>query len=128
MLDGRGGDPREEEFQIVGRRDEVPELLRNRFALFGEPDVAAQGVIRQRFEKAVRRSRATAHRAAATMEKANSHPGIAPELREWAAIERDVLLIGMGARFELWDKTRHEAHEATVLAAGLPDVMRDMVL
>jgi MraZ protein len=53
---------------------------------------------------------------------------IAPELREWAAIERDVLLIGMGARFELWDKTRHEAHEATVLAAGLPDVMRDMVL
>jgi MraZ protein len=53
---------------------------------------------------------------------------IAPELREWAAIERDVMLIGMGTRFELWDKSRHEAHEATVLAAGLPDVMRDMVL
>jgi MraZ protein len=53
---------------------------------------------------------------------------IAPELREWAAIERDVMLIGMGSRFELWDKSRHEAHEATVLAAGLPDVMRDMVL
>lgn len=53
---------------------------------------------------------------------------IAPELREWAAIERDVLLIGMGGRFELWDKARHDAHEATVLAQGLPDVMRDMVL
>ena len=53
---------------------------------------------------------------------------VAPELREWAAMERDVLLIGMGARFELWDTTRHDAHEATVLAAGLPDVLRDMVL
>lgn len=53
---------------------------------------------------------------------------VAPELREWAGIERDVMLIGMGARFELWDKSRHEAHEAAVMAAGLPDVMRDMVL
>jgi MraZ protein len=53
---------------------------------------------------------------------------VAPELREWAGIERDVLLIGMGARFELWDKTRHDAHEASVLAAGLPDVLREMVL
>lgn len=53
---------------------------------------------------------------------------IAPELREWAAIERDVMLVGMGTRFELWDKARHEAHEAAVMAAGLPDVMRDMVL
>jgi DNA-binding transcriptional regulator/RsmH inhibitor MraZ len=39
-----------------------------------------------------------------------------------------VLLIGMGGRLELWDKTRHEAHEATVLAAGLTDPMRDLVL
>lgn len=53
---------------------------------------------------------------------------IAPELREWAALERDVMLLGMGGRFELWDKTRHDAHEAAVLAAGLPDVMRDMVM
>jgi MraZ protein len=53
---------------------------------------------------------------------------VAPELREWASIERDVLLIGMGGRFELWDKARHDAHEATVLAQGLPDVLRDMVL
>jgi MraZ protein len=53
---------------------------------------------------------------------------IAPELREWAAIERDVMLIGMGTRFELWDKARYEAHEATVLAAGLPAGLRDLVL
>ena len=44
---------------------------------------------------------------------------IAPELREWAGLERDVLLVGMGSRFELWDKVRHDAHEATVLAAGM---------
>ena len=38
------------------------------------------------------------------------------------------MLIAMGTRFELWDKLRHEAHEASVLAAGLPDALRDMVL
>lgn len=53
---------------------------------------------------------------------------IAPELREWAGLERDVLLIGMGSRFELWDKVRHDAHEATVLAAGLPSALGDHVL
>lgn len=53
---------------------------------------------------------------------------VAPELREWAGIERDVMLLGLGTRFELWDKLRHEAHEASVLAAGLPDALRDMVL
>ena len=53
---------------------------------------------------------------------------IAPELRTWAGIERDVLLVGMGSRFELWDKVRHDAHEATVLAAGLPEVLRDHVM
>jgi MraZ protein len=53
---------------------------------------------------------------------------VPPELRVWASIERDVFLLGMGSRFELWDKARYEAHEAGVLAAGLPDVLRDMVL
>jgi MraZ protein len=53
---------------------------------------------------------------------------IAPELRNWAHIEREVLLLGMGTRFELWDKVHHEAHEATVLAAGMPDVLRDHVM
>lgn len=53
---------------------------------------------------------------------------IAPELREWAAIERDVVLAGMGRRFELWDKARLEAHEATQFAGGIPEAMRDLVL
>jgi MraZ protein len=53
---------------------------------------------------------------------------VPPELREWAGLERDVLLMGMGARFELWDKVRHDAHEASVMAAGLPSVLQDQVL
>jgi MraZ protein len=53
---------------------------------------------------------------------------IAPELREWAGLERDVVLAGMGRRFELWDKARLDAHEATQFAGGIPESMRDMVL
>lgn len=53
---------------------------------------------------------------------------VPPELREWAGLERDVLLIGMGSRFELWDKVRHDAHEASVMAAGLPPALQDQVL
>jgi MraZ protein len=59
---------------------------------------------------------------------AGSRVLIAPELREWAGLERDVLLLGMGSRFELWDKSRHDAHETSVLAAGMPDVLRDHVM
>ena len=53
---------------------------------------------------------------------------VPPELREWAGLERDVLLMGMGSRFELWDKVRHDAHEASVMAAGLPQALQDQVL
>ena len=45
-----------------------------------------------------------------------------------AALAFGAVGIAMGTRFELWDKLRHEAHEASVLAAGLPDALRDMVL
>ena len=53
---------------------------------------------------------------------------VAPELREWAGIERDVYLFGMGQRFELWDKARYDAHEATVMASRAPEELRNMVL
>jgi MraZ protein len=46
---------------------------------------------------------------------------IAPELREAAGIERDTMLLGMGEHFELWDRSRLEAHEAVALAAGIPE-------
>jgi MraZ protein len=53
---------------------------------------------------------------------------VAPELREWAGIDRDVYLFGMGQRFELWDKARYDAHEAAVMASRPPEELRNMVL
>jgi MraZ protein len=53
---------------------------------------------------------------------------IAPELREWAGIEREVYLFGMGRRFELWDKARYDAHEAGLLASRPPEDVRNLVL
>jgi MraZ protein len=48
---------------------------------------------------------------------------IAPELRTAAHIERDVLLMGMGAHFELWDRATHDAVEAKALSAGVTDAL-----
>lgn len=46
---------------------------------------------------------------------------VPPELREAAGLNKDVLLIGTGRRLELWDKARHDAVEARVVAAGMTD-------
>lgn len=43
---------------------------------------------------------------------------IAPELRAWAGLEREVMLVGTGHRFELWDSARLAAHEEEELAKG----------
>ena len=42
-----------------------------------------------------------------------------PELREWAGLERDVIFMGMGNSFELWDKARYAAQEARLLEQDL---------
>lgn len=52
---------------------------------------------------------------------------VPPELREWAELEKDVVFMGVGDRFELWDKTRLEATEAVVIAAGMPDSLSNRV-
>jgi MraZ protein len=46
---------------------------------------------------------------------------VSPELRAAAQIGRDVLLLGMGSHFELWDKATYDAKEAEALQAGLAD-------
>ena len=46
---------------------------------------------------------------------------IPPELREAAALNKEVLLIGTGRRLELWDWQRHAEVEARVVAAGMTD-------
>ena len=51
-----------------------------------------------------------------------------PELRDAAGLNKDVLLIGTGRRLELWDKQRHEAVEARVVAAGMTDEVLDLSL
>ncbi len=53
---------------------------------------------------------------------------IAPELRAWASLDREVMLIGMGARLELWDAQRYTIHEAQTIAQGMPDALKDYVI
>jgi MraZ protein len=50
---------------------------------------------------------------------------ISPELRVAAGLSKDVMLLGMGRHFELWDAQRYAAHEAEVMQQGLPEVLRD---
>src|SRR5690606_36545247 len=48
---------------------------------------------------------------------------VAPELRAAAGLKRDVMLMGMGAHFELWDAEALARSEEAALAQGLPDVL-----
>lgn len=48
---------------------------------------------------------------------------ISPELRNAAGLTRDVMLLGMGSHFELWDAAKLEASESQAIAEGMPDVL-----
>lgn len=50
---------------------------------------------------------------------------IAPELRVSAGLTKDVMLLGMGSHFELWDVERYNAHEAQIMAGEMPDELKD---
>jgi MraZ protein len=52
---------------------------------------------------------------------------VSPELREAAGLTKDVLLIGNGHMLELWDKERYTAHEARIIAQGMPDEIKGFV-
>ena len=58
---------------------------------------------------------------------AGSRVLIAPELRAWAGLEREVMLLGMGQRLELWDAARLSTHEDQVIDQGMPDALKDHV-
>ena len=49
---------------------------------------------------------------------------ISPELRQAAGLTKDVILMGMGTHFELWDKQIYEAKEAAALSQQMPDVFK----
>ena len=55
---------------------------------------------------------------------ASSRLLIAPELRASAGLVRDVMLLGMGSHFELWDATRHADHEAKVMQSEMPESLK----
>ena len=50
---------------------------------------------------------------------------VSPELRTAAGLAKDVMLLGMGSHFELWDAQRYAAHEAEVMAQPMPEVLQD---
>ena len=55
---------------------------------------------------------------------ASSRLLIAPELRAASGLVRDVMLLGMGSHFELWDAERHAVHEAAVMQSPMPDSLK----
>ena len=59
---------------------------------------------------------------------ASSRLLIAPELRDFADLSRDVMLLGMGNYLELWDKRRYDEHEAQVVASAMPDSIKNFTL
>jgi MraZ protein len=50
---------------------------------------------------------------------------VSPELRASAGISKDVVLLGMGAYFELWDAQVYAEQEAEAMKAEMPDVFKD---
>ena len=50
---------------------------------------------------------------------------VSPELRIAAGISKDVVLLGMGGYFELWDAATYAAQEAEHIKADMPDVFKD---
>ncbi len=50
---------------------------------------------------------------------------VSPELRAAAGLGKEVMLLGMGSHFELWDAERYAVHEAAVMAQPMPEVLAD---
>ena len=53
---------------------------------------------------------------------------VPPELREYAQLEREVIFMGTGATFELWDAATYKAREVSTRAAGRPEAVRSLVV
>ena len=50
---------------------------------------------------------------------------IAPELRSAVALSREVMLLGMGSHFEIWDAAKLAEDEAQALESGMPDALNN---
>ncbi|MGV3653351.1 MAG: division/cell wall cluster transcriptional repressor MraZ [Noviherbaspirillum sp.] len=50
---------------------------------------------------------------------------ISPELRNAVGLTRDVMMLGMGSHFEIWDAARLAENEAQAVESGMPDALSD---
>lgn len=50
---------------------------------------------------------------------------ISPELRGAVGLTRDVMLLGLGRYFELWDRARYDAFEAEVAQSPMPESIKN---
>ncbi|MES2299005.1 MAG: division/cell wall cluster transcriptional repressor MraZ [Pseudomonadota bacterium] len=48
---------------------------------------------------------------------------ISPELRAAVGLNRDVMLLGMGTHFEIWDAAKLADNEQAAVAGGMPEVL-----
>ena len=48
---------------------------------------------------------------------------ISPELRAAVGLSKDVMLLGMGTHFEIWDAAKLADNEQEAVAGGMPDVL-----
>ena len=48
---------------------------------------------------------------------------ISPELRNAVGLQREVMLLGMGSHFEIWDASKLAENEAQAIAGDLPDAL-----
>ena len=53
---------------------------------------------------------------------------LSPELRAWAGLDKELMLVGMGSRMEIWDRARYLAQEDLMLQQPMPDGLRNMVM
>jgi MraZ protein len=61
----------------------------------------------------------------------SSRVQLTPELRKFAGMEgdaRDVVLLGLGSRLELWNAEAHAANEARTLASEMPESIQNFVM
>lgn len=50
---------------------------------------------------------------------------IGPELRNAVGLTREVMLLGMGSHFEVWDAAKLAEDEAGAMADGMPEVLNN---
>lgn len=48
---------------------------------------------------------------------------ISPELRTAVGLEKEVMMLGMGTHFEIWDAAKLAESEAEAVAGSMPDVL-----